>query len=224
MNPLHQALRNLIIFMVALAALLFGPAGPRRFGEAWLYLALLGVLSIAITLYLAAYDPALLQRRLRAGPGAEQETLQKVVVAIASMMVGALMLVASLDHRGHWSAVPRPVVVGGDLGFVASYVIAFLVFRANSFTSGVVEVTSGQRVVSSGPYALVRHPMYSGAFLFLLATPLALASWWALIPALAACAAIVVRLRGEEKFLAQHLDGYRAYCDRVRWRLVPGVW
>jgi protein-S-isoprenylcysteine O-methyltransferase Ste14 len=139
-------------------------------------------------------------------------------------MVGVLMVVASLDHRGHWSAVPRLAVVGGNLGFVASYIIVFLVFRTNSFTSGVVEVTSGQRVVSSGPYAVVRHPMYSGALLFLLATPLALASWWALIPAVAACAAIVVRLLDEETFLAQHLDGYQAYRDRVRWRLVPGVW
>jgi protein-S-isoprenylcysteine O-methyltransferase Ste14 len=224
MNPLHRALRNLVLFMIVLAALLFGPAWSLGFGEAWLYLALLGVLSVAITLYLAAYDPALLQRRLRAGPGAERETLQKVVVAIASMMVGALMVVASLDHRGHWSTVPKPLVVVGDLGFVASYIIVFLVFRANSFTSGVVEVTSGQRVVSSGPYALVRHPMYSGAFLFLLATPLALASWWALIPAVAACAAIVVRLLNEEKFLAQHLDGYQTYRGRVRWRLVPGIW
>jgi protein-S-isoprenylcysteine O-methyltransferase Ste14 len=224
MDMLPQALRNLIAFLIVLAALLFGPARSLRFTEAWVFLVLVAVLSAAITLYLAAYDPALLERRLRAGPAAEQQAFQKIVVTIAALMLIALMVVAGLDHHGHWSAVPEAIVVAGDILFIASYVVIFLVFRANSFTSGVVEVVGDQRVVSSGPYALVRHPMYSGAFLFLLAAPLALASWWALIPAAALGGAIIVRLLDEEKFLVQHLDGYRAYCEHVRWRLLPGVW
>ena len=224
METLRPALKNLLLFVIAFAAVLFAAAGTIRFVEGWTYLVLLGGLSVAITIYLAVYDQALLQRRLKAGPGAEQEASQKVIQISASVLLFATLIVAGLDHRFHWSDVPSLAVVAADVAFLLSFALIFIVFRANTFSSGVIEIAEGQRVVSTGPYAIVRHPMYIGGILFLLATPPALGSWWALIPTLLMCVMIVVRLLDEERFLAKNLPGYTDYCQRVRWRLLPGVW
>jgi protein-S-isoprenylcysteine O-methyltransferase Ste14 len=224
MTVLGKAFRNLLLFLFAFGLLLFLPAWTLRFVHGWVFLGLLGGLSTAITLYLAVYDPALLERRLKAGPGAEQEASQKIIQLMSSIMLAATVIVAGFDYRLHWSNVPEGLAIAADVAFVLAFVLIFFVFRENTFTSGVIEIAEGQRVISSGPYAVVRHPMYIGAILFLLATPLMLGSWWALIPAVALCGAIVMRLLDEEKFLAKNLPGYIAYRERVRWRLVPGVW
>ncbi len=224
MKALGPALKNLVLFVIGLAVALFASAGTIRFVEGWIYLALLGVLSLALTLYLAAYDEALLQRRLKAGPAAEQETSQKLIQIAASVLLVATLVVAGVDHRLHWSNVPRAVVATADAIFALSFVLILSVFRANTFTSGVIEVAEGQRVIATGPYAIVRHPLYSAGMLFLLATPIALASWWGLIPAALVCVAVIVRLLDEERFLVKNLPGYADYRQRVRWRLVPGVW
>jgi len=224
MNTLRPALKNLLLFVIAFAAVLFVAAGTVRFVEGWIYLMLLGSLSAAITIYLAVYDQALLQRRLKAGPGAEQETSQKIIQISASVLLFATLVVAGLDHRFHWSDVPSIAVVIADVVFLLSFGLIFIVFRTNTFSSGVIEIAEGQHVVSTGPYAIVRHPMYTGGILFLLATPPALGSWWALIPTVLMCIAIIVRLLDEERFLAKNLSGYADYCQGLRWRLVPGVW
>jgi len=224
MKSLRPALKNLLLFLIALGIVLFASAGTLRFIAGWVYLALLGVLSLAVTLYLAIYDEALLQRRLKAGPAAEQQTSQKLIQIAASLLLFAVLVIAGLDHRFHWSAMSRSAIVTADIVFALSFLLILVVFRANTFTSGVIEVAEDQRVISTGPYAIVRHPMYTGGMLFLLATPVALASWWGLIPAALLCVVVVVRLLDEERFLIKNLPGYAEYRHRVRWRLVPGVW
>ncbi len=140
-------------------------------------------------------------------------------------MTGVIaFLVPGFDFRWHWSDVPTALIVLGDIGVVIGYVIIFLVFRENSYASSIVEVAESQKVISTGPYAVVRHPMYSGAILMFLATPLALGSWWAFIPAIVLSALVAARLIDEERFLVIHLPGYDTYRSSVRYRLIPGVW
>jgi len=221
---IRQAFKNLFLFLIALGVLLFLPAWSLSWVQGWIFVGLLGVLSAAITLYLAIYDPALLERRLKAGPGAEQERSQKIIQVMTSAMLCAMMLVAGFDYHGHWSDVPQSLVFAADIAFVLAFAIIFIVFRANTYSSGVIEIAEGQQVISTGPYALVRHPMYTGGIIFVLAAPLMLGSWWALIPAAVVCGGIVVRLLDEERFLVKNLAGYADYRQRVRWRLVPGLW
>jgi protein-S-isoprenylcysteine O-methyltransferase Ste14 len=136
----------------------------------------------------------------------------------------ALFIVPGLDFRFHWSDVPPAISWVAD-GFVAlGFYIVFLVFRENSYTSAAIEVSSEQKVISSGPYGVVRHPMYAGAFLLLLFTPLALGSWVAIPLPIPVILVIIVRLLAEEKFLSANLSGYEAYCQKVRYRLLPFVW
>jgi protein-S-isoprenylcysteine O-methyltransferase Ste14 len=221
---LRRAFTNLLLFLVAVGMLLFLPAWSLTYVQGWIFIGLLGVLSAVITIYLAVYDPQLLERRLKAGPGAEQERSQKIIQLMTSAMLCTMMVVSGFDHRWHWSAVPQGLVVAADIAFVLAFAVIFVVFRANTYTSGVIEIAEGQQVISTGPYALVRHPMYTGGIIFILAVPLMLGSWWALIPAVMLCGGIVVRLLDEEHFLAKNLPGYVDYRGRVHWRLVPGLW
>ena len=221
---LRRAFGNLLLFLIAFGVLLFLPAWSLSWVQGWIFIGLLGALSAAITLYLAAYDPALLERRLKAGPGAEQERSQKIIQLMTSAMLCTMMLVSGFDRHWHWSDVPEELVIAADIAFVVAFGVIFVVFRANTYTSGVIEIAEGQQVISTGPYALVRHPMYTGGIIFILATPLMLGSWWALIPGIVVCGGIVVRLLDEERFLASNLPGYADYVQRVRWRLVPGLW
>ncbi|MGN6283885.1 MAG: methyltransferase family protein [Afipia sp.] len=220
----RQALTGLLKSLVLMAAMLFLLAWSVRYVEGWIFLALLGTLSAAMILYLERHDPALLERRLKAGPVDEKEPSQKRIQLITSIVGILIVAVPGLDHRWHWSNVPTSVIVLGFVGFAIGYLIVFLVFRENTYTSGIIEIAEGQKVISSGPYALVRHPMYSGANLCFLSMPLALGSWWALIPAILECVLVGVRAVDEEKFLKANLPGYREYCEKVRYRLIPGVW
>lgn len=220
----RTALAGLSRWLVLLAIMFFGSAWSLRFWQGWTYIAIMAAASIAIIAYLAHHDQALLERRLKAGPVAEKEKTQQRIQAATSIVGIVLMLLPGFDHRWHWSQVPTTLVILGNVCLALGFVLIFLVFRENSYSSGIVEVAKDQKVVSTGPYALVRHPMYSGAILMFLATPLALGSWWALIPAIALSAMIVVRLLDEEIFLAINLPGYVAYTSEVRSRLIPGAW
>ncbi|KQW18914.1 hypothetical protein ASC80_15625 [Afipia sp. Root123D2] len=220
----RKALTSLLKSLIVMAAMLFLLAWSLRYVEGWIFLAVLGTLSAAVILYLDKHDPALLERRLKAGPVDEKEPSQKRI-QLATSIVGILIVaLPGLDHRMHWSDVPTSIVVLGFTGFALGYLIVFLVFRENTYTSGIIEVAENQKVISTGPYSLVRHPMYSGANLCFLSMPLALGSWWALIPAAIECVLVGVRALDEEKFLKANLPGYAAYCDKVRFRLIPGVW
>jgi protein-S-isoprenylcysteine O-methyltransferase Ste14 len=210
--------------MLVLALALFLPAGSLRFWQAWVYLADFAGCTVLITAYLMRNDRELLARRVRGGPTAETQKSQQVIQGLASLFFIALYIVPGLDYRFHWSHV-SPVVSWVADAFVAlGFYIVFLVFRENSYTSATIEVSGEQQVISSGPYAVVRHPMYAGAFLLLLATPLALGSWVSLPLPIPVILVIIVRLLDEEKFLSANLSGYEAYRQKVHYRLLPFVW
>lgn len=219
-----RAWLSLVALAIGMAAILFIPAGTISYWQAWLYLAVFIGASAYTTADLVKRDPALLERRLRGGPTAEQEPMQRLIMVIASLCFVALLVVPALDHRFRWSKVPLPMVLAGTVLVALGFYGVLLVYRENTYTAATIRVEAGQTVITTGPYAIVRHPMYTSALLYLLGTPLALGSYYAL-PAFAAFAAVVIwRLLDEERLLARELPGYREYQRRVAYRLVPHVW
>jgi protein-S-isoprenylcysteine O-methyltransferase Ste14 len=218
-----KAWLSLFVVTVIMGLLLFVPAGTIRYWQAWVYIGIYFTASFLITLYLAKRDPALLRRRMRGGPTAEKRTPQRAAMLLASLAFIAAMVVPALDHRFRWSAVPVYAVVLGDFVTSSWYLVMFLVLRENTFSAATVQIAEGQRVISTGPYAIVRHPMYAGGLLSFIGTPLALGSWWGLFAVLLALPALIWRLVDEEKLLRSSLPGYTEYAERVRYRLIPGV-
>jgi len=225
MNDLaKRAFGGLARFQLALAAMIFLPAWSLAYWQGLVYWLLFGVLCAATTLYFLRHDRALIERRMHAGPGAETEPRQKLILTIASVALVALYVISALDFRFGWSLVPTTVVLLADALVVLGFYGIFLTLRENAFAAATVTVATGQRVISTGPYALVRHPMYTCALPLFLATPPALGSWWGLVPTAFLVAMIVWRLIDEEAFLARNLLGYTDYQCTVRSRLVPGIW
>jgi len=212
------------VLAAVMALLLFGPAGTVRYWQAWVYLVVFFGASVFTTLSLVRHDPALLERRMRAGPTAEKRSAQKLIMLGTSLGFIALLLVPALDHRWGWSAVPPVGVVVGDALVLIGFLLIARVYRENTFTSATIQIVERQRVISTGPYAIVRHPMYASAFLYLVGTPLALGSYWGLVPIVAMMPLLIWRLLDEERFLTALLPGYADYQTRVRHRLVPFVW
>ena len=219
-----RAFEGLLQLIVALAVLIFLPAWTLHYWQAWILAAVFVACTLAITVYLMRNDPALLERRLKAGPGAEQETSQKVIQGLAIVSFISIFVVSALDHRFGWSSMPPYVVALGDILIALGFYFVFLVFRENTFASGTIEVGSEQKVITTGPYALVRHPMYIGALVMLIGVPLALGSWWGLLTIALMVVVLVWRLLDEENFLAKRLEGYSEYQSRVRYRLLPFIW
>ena len=213
-----------LVQLARLAIFLFLPGWTLDYWQAWVFLAVFSVSVFLVTLYFLKNDPSLIERQLKAGPSAEQERSQKIIQGLAAIFFILPFIVSSIDHRLGWSTVPTFVALLGDILVAVGLYIVFLVFRENTFTSATIEVTDEQKVISTGPYAVIRHPMYSGAFIMLLGIPLALGSWWAFIFVFLLFAAIVWRLLEEEKFLAKNLPGYKSYRQRVRYRLIPLIW
>ncbi len=223
-NLILRSVLGFVFLLVVLAALLFVSAGTFAYWQAWIYLAIFAGCVILITAYLAVYDRELLAGRVQAGPVAETQKSQQIIQAVASFFFIGLYVVAGLDHRFHWSDVPLLVTLISDGLVIVGFFIVFLVFRENSYTRGTIEVSDQQKVVSSGPYALVRHPMYSGALFMLVFSALALGSWAALLCTIPLILVIAARAVDEERFLDDNLPGYTEYRHKVRFRLVPGVW
>ena len=219
-----KAFGSLLALFLVMAALLFLPAGTTRYWQAWVYLAVLCGASFLITLYLAKNDPALLKRRLSGGPWAEKERAQRIIMVFTSIGFIALIVVPALDFRFGWSSVPQSLVAAGTMLVVIGYTIIFFVYKENTYGSATIEVAQDQKVISTGPYSVVRHPMYAGALFYLIGTPLALGSWWGLVPFLATLPFLIWRIFDEEAFLTRSLPGYAEYLNKVRYRLVPGVW
>ncbi len=219
-----QAILGFLALAVAMGLALFLPAGTLAYWQAWVYLAVFLGSAAAISVYLARNDPALLQRRVNAGPTAEKERIQQLVQGLAGLAFVSVLVVSSLDHRFGWSSVPTSTVLLSDILVLLGFVVIFFVFREDSYTAATIQVAQDQRVISTGPYAMVRHPMYAGAGLLMLATPPALGSWWGLLAVGVLTATIIVRLLDEEHFLQHNLAGYREYKRRVPFRLVPYVW
>jgi protein-S-isoprenylcysteine O-methyltransferase Ste14 len=220
----RRAFGGLITFQVVLALLLFVPAGTWHYWQAWMYWLVFTASVLLVTLYFLRFDPALVERRLHAGPTAERRPSQKVIQTAAALLLCALFATPALERRLHHAPLPAALSLAADLLVVVSFALIFRVFRENSFASTVVEVTPEQKVISSGPYARVRHPLYSASFLLFLATPPALGHLWGLVPAALLCGVIVVRLLDEERLLVQELPGYEEYRRKVPDRLIPGIW
>jgi protein-S-isoprenylcysteine O-methyltransferase Ste14 len=214
----------LAVLVVVMGLLLFVAAGTVHYWQAWVYLSIFTGASVLTTLYLMRKDPALLERRMSGGPTAEKQLTQKFIMLCTSISFIALLGVPAFDHRFGWSTVPLGGVVAGDVLVAIGFYFTFLVYRENTFASATIEVTENQKVISTGPYAIVRHPMYASASLYLLGTPLALGSFFGLVPIAAMMPFLIWRLFDEESFLARNLPGYTEYQKRVKHRLVPFVW
>jgi protein-S-isoprenylcysteine O-methyltransferase Ste14 len=212
------------ILLAVMALLLFVPAGTVRYWQAWVYLSIFAATGALMTIYLARHDPALLERRMRGGPGAEQQPAQKRIMRFITLAFVALLVVPALDYRYGWSDISLPLVLAGDALVAVGFYLIFLVYRENTFAAATVNVVADQRVISTGPYAIVRHPMYGSALLYLVGTPLALGSYWAFLPIAALIPLLIWRILDEERLLRESLPGYHEYQRTVRCRLVPGIW
>lgn len=221
-NPKVKAWLWLIVSFALIGFVLFLSAGTIRYWRAWVYLGVGAASSVPLTLYIVN-DPILLENRTKAGPAAEQRLTQKIIVSLTGLPGIATFVVPGLDHRFGWSSVPPWLSIAGDLLILLSMWMVYRVFKENSFGSATVEIGEDQKVISTGPYAIVRNPMYSSAAVYFIGMSLALCSYWGLIPAILTILGLVWRLFDEEKFLAENLSGYREYCAKVRWHLIPGV-
>ena len=214
-------LKVVILYPIFIGLFIFLPAGSFRFWEGWIYAVVLLIPLVTILRYLVKNDPELLKRRMRLK---EKETKQKLIVGISRIPFILGYLIPGLDYRFNWSDISPALVIIANIIVFIGYWLVFLVFRENSYTSRIVEVEKGQRVITTGPYAVVRHPMYSGIILMYLFTPIALGSWWALLIFGFTPLVLILRIFNEEEVLKRDLEGYKEYCQKVRYRLFPYVW
>jgi protein-S-isoprenylcysteine O-methyltransferase Ste14 len=219
---LHKMLAvRFVLVILIMAAMFFLPAGTLNYWQAWIFMAILLVPMCLVLAYFLKKDPELLERRMRTK---EKEPEQKAIIKLSYPLFLAAFLLPGFDRRFGWSMVPPFAVIAADIIVLAGYGLVFLVMRENRYLSRVVEVEQKQNVISTGPYAVVRHPMYAAVIPMYFFSPLALGSFWALIPAAAIPLVIIARIFNEEKVLGKDLEGYSDYSRRVKYRLIPGVW
>jgi protein-S-isoprenylcysteine O-methyltransferase Ste14 len=216
-------LANLLTFAILLA-FLFIPAGTLSYWQAWVFLAVFAVSSQALGIYFLMHDRKLVERRMKIGPVAEQRPAQKIISSLFMLGFLAFLVLPAMAHRYGWSPVAPGLSIFADAIVVLSFGLFFLVMKSNSYAASTIQVEEGQPVVSTGPYAYVRHPMYSGALLLLAAMPLALGSWVSVLLVVPFLPVLVWRILDEEEFLRKRLPGYAEYMRQVRYRLVPQVW
>ena len=225
MNALNvKAFVSLPVLISIMAALIFIPAGTLNYWQAWIFLGVYFASALAITLYLMKRNPELLRRRMTGGPTAEKQPTQKIIMSLASLGFVGLLVVPALDHRFAWSHVSRTMELLGNALVALGFLGVWRVFQENSYTSSTIELAADQRVISTGPYALVRHPMYAAALGMLIGMPIALGSYFGLIVFVTTSGVVIWRLLDEEKFLAADLPGYAEYQKKVPHRLIPGIW
>ncbi len=215
---------GLIALAIVMGLLLFLPAGTILYWQAWLFLCIYFAASYLSTVYAIKNQADELERRMHAGPIAEKETSQQIIMSMVMLAFVASLVVSALDIRFGWSAVPAYVVSAGNVLVVLFFYISFLALRENRFASSTIETTSDQQVISSGIYGFIRHPMYAGLLVLFLGTPLALGSYWGILPFFIALPALIWRLVDEERLLSKNLPGYAEYRAKVRWRLIPGMY
>lgn len=221
MKLLCKALVKFTVGLAAVGALLFLPAGTWAYPNGWLFIGLLFAPMLILGAVMLFKAPALLEKRLNVK---ETEKTQKGVVAASGLLFVIGFLVAGLDFRFGWSRVPTWAVTVASVILLVSYALYAEVMRENAYLSRTVEVSEGQRVVDTGLYGIVRHPMYAVTVWLFLSIPVVLGSWWSLLCFLPYVAVIVIRIRNEEKVLTKGLAGYTDYQKRVKYRLLPFVW
>ncbi len=210
-----------IAAFISLSLLFFLPAWTFNYWQAWVYMFVMLALVAIMVGYLYRHDPALLERRMRTQ---ERQKSQKLISALFTLFFLPALIIPGLDVRYGWSQVPLIVIVMADIAVLLGYLAFALVLKTNSYASRVVDVEKGQKVITTGPYAVVRHPMYSSALIIFTFSPLALGSYWAMIPAAIMVLILMARISGEEKELRENLEGYREYMQKTKYRLVPGIW
>jgi len=216
--------RTFLIGAIALGILLFLPAWTLAYWQAWVFIVVFMISVNVIGLYLSLKDPALLERRKKVGPGEEQSTTQKIIISMGFLSLIGVIVFSALDHRFRWSPVPAYVALLGDLLVALGLFVNLLVFRENSYGGSTIEIVEGQKVISTGLYARVRHPMYVGVLIMVIGIPLALGSWWGLAIIALALPVLIWRILDEEELLKKDLPGYTEYAQKVRYRLVPYLW
>ena len=216
-----QAIGKFLLGVILVGLLIFLPAGTFAFFNGWLLMGLLFIPMFLAGIIMTVLAPGLLQSRLQAK---EKQREQSLVVKLSGLMFLAGFIIAGLGFRFHWYALPRPLVLGAALLFLLAYLLYGEVLRENTWLSRNIEVQEGQTVVDTGLYAIVRHPMYSATLLLFLSMPLVLGSVYAFLIFLAYPFIIAKRIRGEEAFLEKELEGYRAYKQKVKYRLIPFIW
>lgn len=203
---------------------IFLAAGTLNYWEGWTFLATFSIATALYTLDLLKNDPEALKRRMKVGPAAEQRPAQRIIMVLIIIVFCLSPIVSSLDHRNGWSDVPVWIIVLGNVLVALSYFVFYIVLRQNRFAAATIEIAEGQKVISTGLYGIVRHPMYAGALLLSVGIPLALGSYWGLCVIPIAFPALRWRIVDEEKFLMTELEGYKEYCDKVKFRLIPGLY
>jgi len=211
-----------IVFFILLSCLIFFlPARTIKFYEAWGYMAIILSCAAIAIVYFLKHDPDLLERRMRTR---EKVKEQKWIIKIGYVLFIPTFIIPGFDKYYGWSQIPLIIIIISDIVILLSYLFVLRVFKENSYASRVVEINSDQKVISTGPYALVRHPMYTGILFMYGFTPLALGSYWALTGTIFLVSIIIFRIFSEEKFLENNLDGYKDYLQKTRYRLIPGIW
>lgn len=217
----NKILIRFIAGIIVISAMLFLLAGSFLYWQGWLYLGVIFVPLFFAVSYFLKNDPGLLERRMKMR---EKIGEQKRIVLLSSIIFLVGFLIPGLDYRYQWSDVPVVLVLAADVTVFLGYSIVFLTLRENSYASRIIEVEPGQKVISTGPYAVIRHPMYAGVLLMFLFTPLALGSYWAMVVFIPLAVMIMFRILNEEEVLSRDLAGYQEYCRKVRYRLIPRVW
>jgi len=216
-----QAIGKFLLGVVLVGALIFVPAGTLAYPSGWLFMGLLFVPMFLAGLVMLAKNPSLLESRLR---GKEQEKKQSIAVKFSGLMFLCGFVLAGLNFRFGWHTLPRGIVIAGCVIFLAAYALYAEVLRENTYLSRTVEVQENQKVIDTGLYGIVRHPMYSATLLLFLSMPLILGSLYAFFVFLLYPPIIIFRLLQEEKFLKRELCGYREYLHKVKYRLIPFIW
>lgn len=224
MSLFLRTLRSAAIGLVILGLLLFVPAGTLAYWPGWAFIVVFTVMTNAIGLYLAIKDPAALERRVKFGATQETRPIQRLLIALATLSLAATLVVSALDWRLGWSAAPLWVVVLGDALVAGGLYLTLVVLQQNSFAASTIETMAGQKVISTGLYGLVRHPMYLGALIMTVGIPLALGSYWGLLVLVVVVPVLMLRIGDEETMLLGGLQGYADYRQKVRFRLIPGLW
>ncbi|MGQ9493308.1 MAG: methyltransferase family protein [Anaerolineae bacterium] len=214
-------IERLLAGVLVLGAMFFLSAGTLRYWEAWVYMAILFIPMTIFAAYLLRHNPALLERRMKMR---EIEPQQRRIIAVSIVVLFAAGFLPGLDKRFGWSFVPTWLVIVADIIVLLGYLLFVLTLRENEYAARTIEVEQQQRVITTGPYSIVRHPLYLASILMFGFTPLALGSYWALIPVALFPVVLVARILNEEKVLLKELAGYADYCNVVRHRLIPGIW
>ena len=216
-----NALTKFLLGFILLGAMLFLPAWTLHYPGAWLFLGVLFLPMLIMGIVLLTKAPALLEKRLSSK---EKQAAQKGVLALSGLMFPTGFVLSALDFRFGWTHVPLWLCITAAVLFLLGYLMYAEVMRENAYLSRTIEVQQEQRVIDTGLYALVRHPMYAATLLMFLPIPLILGSLWGLLPFALYPAVIVIRIIDEEKLLTARLDGYAAYKNKVRYRLIPFIW